>query len=82
MEENVPQGFTIFSLPLSQQRRLRTSNAHERLNQEIKPRTRVSLPLYQRSLLRLVSAILCEIDGDWVSSKIYLNINPTDLAQF
>ena len=83
MEENLPQGFTIFSLPPSHQRRLRTSNALERLNQEIKRRTRVaSLFPNEASLLRLVSAILCEIDEDWLSSKIYLNMNPSDPAQF
>jgi putative transposase len=82
MEENLPQGFTIFSLPPSHQRRLRTSNALERLNQEIKRRTRVaSLFPNEASLLRLVSAILCEIDEDWLSSKIYLNMNPADTAQ-
>lgn len=82
MEENLPQGFTIFSLPPSHQRRLRTSNALERLNQEIKRRTRVaSLFPNEASLLRLVSAILCEIDEDWISSKVYLNMNPADTAQ-
>jgi transposase-like protein len=82
MEQNLPQGFTIFSLPASHQRRLRTSNSLERLNQEIKRRTRVaSLFPNEASLLRLVSAILCEIDEDWLSSKVYLNMNPTDLTQ-
>ena len=82
MEENLPQGFTIFSLPPSHQRRLRTSNALERLNQEIKRRTRVaSLFPNEASLLRLVSAILCEIDEDWISSKVYLNMNPAETAQ-
>jgi transposase-like protein len=82
MEQNLPQGFTIFSLPASHQRRLRTSNSLERLNQEIKRRTRVaSLFPNEASLLRLVSAILCEIDEDWLSSKVYLNMNSTDLTQ-
>lgn len=82
MEENLPQGFTILSLPPSHQRRLRTSNALERLNQEIKRRTRVaSLFPNEASLLRLVSAILCEIDEDWISSKVYLNMNPAQTAK-
>ena len=68
-----------FSSPLCPQR---TSNALERLNQEIKRRTRVaSLFPNEASLIRLVSAILCEIDEDWISSKVYLNMNPSDTAQ-
>ncbi len=35
MEENLPQGFTVFNLPTAHQRKLRTSNALERVNQEI-----------------------------------------------
>ena len=40
MEENLPQGFTVFALPVTHQKRLHTSNAIERVNQEIKRRTR------------------------------------------
>ena len=43
MEANVPEGLTVFELPSShQRRRLRTTNMLERLNQEIKRRTRVA----------------------------------------
>jgi len=80
MEETIPQGFAVFSLPLEHHRRLRTSNAIERVNQELKRRTRVaSLFPNEASLLRLISALLCEIDEDWLTGKIYLNMNPTDL---
>ncbi len=37
MEENLPQGFTVFTLPAAHQQRMRTSNALERVNQELKP---------------------------------------------
>ena len=40
--EALPQGFTVFSLPPSHRRRLRTTNLVERLNQEIRRRTRVA----------------------------------------
>ena len=80
MEENIPQGFTVFSLPAAHQRRMRTSNAIERVNQELKRRTRVaSLFPNEASLLRLISALLCEISEEWLTGKIYLNMNPTDL---
>ena len=42
IEENVPESLTVFSLPASHRRRLRTSNLLERLNKEIKRRTRVA----------------------------------------
>jgi len=82
MEENIPQGFAVFSLPAAHQRRMRTSNAIERVNQELRRRTRVaSLFPNEASLLRLISALLCEISEEWLTGKIYLNMNPTDLPQ-
>lgn len=75
MEENLPFGLTVFSLPVAHQKRMRTSNALERLNQEIKRRTRVArLFPNQASLLRLVTALLAETSEDWESGKIYLNM--------
>ena len=54
MEENIPQGFVVYSLPEAHRRRMRTSNAIERVNQELKRRTRVaSLFPNEASLLRL-----------------------------
>jgi transposase-like protein len=40
MEENLPQGLTVLSLPQAHQKRLRTTNGLERVNQELKRRTR------------------------------------------
>jgi putative transposase len=75
LEENLPQGFTVFSLPLAHQSRLRTSNALERINQEIKRRTRVARVFpNETSLLRLVTALLCETSEEWETGKIYLNM--------
>lgn len=75
MEENLPQGFTIFSLPLPHQRRLRTTNGLERVNMEIKRRTRVAgLFPNEASLLRLVTALLSECSDEWETGKIYLNM--------
>lgn len=75
MEENIPQGFTVFALAAAHQRRLRTSNALERVNQELRRRTRVAaLFPNEASLLRLISALLCEISDEWECSKIYLNM--------
>ena len=78
METAIPEGFTVFAFPPAHQRRLRTSNAIERVNQELKRRTRVaSIFPNEASLLRLCSALLCEISDDWESGKIYLDMNPS-----
>lgn len=75
MEANVPEGLTCFLLPKKQQKKLRTSNGIERpIQQEIKRRTvKVRVFPNVESLLRLVSAILVEIDDAWTSAtKRYL----------
>ena len=75
LEENLPQGLTVFDLPVAHQKRLRTSNGLERVNQELKRRTRVARVFpNEASLLRLVSAPLAETSDDWESGKIYLNL--------
>lgn len=76
-EENLPEGFTVFELSESHRVRLRTSNSLERLNQEIKRRTRkVRIFPNEASLLRLVSAILVEKDEEWITeSKPYLTFS-------
>lgn len=82
MDENLPQGFTSFSLPVSHQRKLRTSNALERVNQELKRRTRVaSLFPNEASVLRLVTALLIEISEQWELGKIYLNMQSQNPPQ-
>lgn len=78
MEHNLPEGFTVFAFYTAHQRRLRTSNAIERVNQELKRRTRVaSIFPNEASLLRLCSALLAEISDDWEAGKIYLDMNPS-----
>jgi len=76
MEENIPEGLTIFHFSVEHRRRLRTSNIAERVNQEIRRRTRVAriFPNVE-SCERLVSAIAMEISEDWIAGKIYLNVN-------
>jgi transposase-like protein len=75
METAIPEGLTVFDFPETHRRRIRTSNMLERVSQEIKRRTRVVRMFpNQTSCLRLVSAILMEIDEDWETGRIYLNI--------
>ncbi len=75
LEDNIPQGLTVLAFPIAHHRRLRTTNPLERVNQEIKRRTRVARVFpNEASLLRLVSALLTEVSQDWETGKIYLDI--------
>jgi transposase-like protein len=77
LEQNVPEGLTVFALPAGHRRRLRTSNMLERLNEEIKRRTRVAgLFPNEASALRLVSAVLMEISEEWETGRKYLTMEP------
>lgn len=76
MEANIPEGLTVFSFPVAHQKRLRTTNALERLNREIKRRTRVvSIFPNNASCLRLVSAVLMEVNDDWEGGRVYLKMD-------
>lgn len=73
MRENIQEGLTVMSFPEPHRKRLRTTNMAERVNQSIRTRTKVArLFSNTASCLRLVSAILVEIDEEWQSSKAYL----------
>lgn len=75
LEDNVPEGLAVFTLPEHHRRRLRTSNPMERaIQQEIKRRTiKVRVFPNEASLERLVSAILVEIDDKWATAdKAYI----------
>ena len=79
MEENLHEGLAVMDLPAAHRRRMRTSNALERVNMELKRRTRVARIFpNEASLLRLISALLREIDEDWETGKIYLNMQSED----
>ena len=76
LELNIPEGLTVFEFPEHTRRRLRTANPIERsIQQEIKRRTaNVRVFPNRDSLVRLVTAILVEIDEEWAaSSRLYIN---------
>ena len=76
MEENIPEGLTVFSFPEKHRRRLRTTNGLERLNREIRRRTRVAVLFPNTaSCLRLVTAIVMEISEEWQTGRIYLSLD-------
>jgi putative transposase len=80
LEGNVPEGLAVFKLPREHRRPMRTSNPIERsIQQELKRRTRkICVFPNEASLVRLVSAILVEIDEQWAASqRPYVNFNNT-----
>lgn len=75
MELNILEGLTVFQFPEEHRKRVRTTNGLERINREILRRTKVvSIFPNEKSCLRLVTAILMEIDQEWSASKKYLNM--------
>ena len=59
MEENLAEGFTVFDFPLEHRRTIRTTNSLERINKEIRRRTKVvGVFPNEASCLRLISALL------------------------
>ena len=78
LERNIPEGMAVFSLPDTHRLKMRTSNPIERaVQQELKRRT-IKIRVFPSTdaLLRLVSAVLVEIDEQWaVSTQPYLKWN-------
>ena len=74
-EEHIEECLSCLSFPESHRRRIRTTNGLERLNQEIKRRTRVVriFPNWT-SCLRLVSALAVEQSEEWLTGRRYLDM--------
>jgi transposase-like protein len=76
METNISEGLTVLHLPEQHRKKMRTTNMIERVHKELNRRTRVAgLFPNEASLLRLVSAVLMELDEEWQTGKRYLNMN-------
>ncbi len=75
LEEHVEECLSCLAFPESHRRRIRTTNGLERLNQEIKRRTRVVRIFPNReSCLRLVTALAVEHSEEWVTGRRYLDM--------
>jgi len=73
LEEDGPETLTVYDFPAEHRRRLRTTNNIERLNQEIKRRTRVvRIFPNEASCLRLVTALCQEQSEVWETERRYL----------
>jgi len=72
LEDNLAEGFSVFDFPLEHRRTIRTTNSLERINKEIRRRTRVvGVFPNEASCLRLISALLMEISEEWQIGKHY-----------
>ena len=75
LEENIEEGFTVYRFARSSHRKIRTINVLERVNKEIRRRTRVvGIFPNEDSVLRLTSAVLAEIHEEWLTGRQYLNL--------
>src|SRR3712207_4842792 len=75
LEEHLEECLSCLAFPESHRRRIRTTNGLERLNQEIKRRSRVVRIFPNReACLRLVSALAVEHSEEWLTGRRYLDI--------
>ena len=75
VEEHVEECLSCLAFPESHRRRIRTTNGQERLNQEIKRRSRVVRIFPNReACLRLVTALCVEHSEEWVTGRRYLDM--------
>ncbi len=78
LETNILEGLTVFAFPEAHRRLIRTTNGLERVNKEIRRRTRVvGIFPNDSACLRLVSAIAMEISDEWEAGKAYLSFPET-----
>jgi putative transposase len=81
LEANIPEGLTVFAFPAAHRRRIRTTNGLERVSREVHRRTRVvGIFPNEAACLRLVSAILMEIDEAWQIGRVYLTFEQDEPA--
>ena len=74
LEEEIADCLACFAYPPSHRRKIRTTNCLERLNQEVKRRTKVARIFpNEASCLRLVSALCCEQSEEWETGRQYLD---------
>lgn len=75
-EENIGATLTFYRLPRQHHKHLKSTNLLERLNEEIKRRTRVvRIFPNEASCLRLVRALCAETHETWLEDNRYINMN-------
>jgi putative transposase len=75
LAEDLEEALACLAFPAEHRVRIRTTNGLERLNQELKRRTRVvRIFPHRASLVRLVTALALEQSEEWVSGRRYLDM--------
>jgi putative transposase len=75
LENGFDDATAVLLLPEKYRKRLRTTNGMERLNEEIRRRERVIRIFPNREpVIRMIGALLMEIDEKWASGKKYLDM--------
>jgi len=75
VEENIEETLTFYRLPLQHHKHMKSTNMLERLNEEIRRRTRVvRIFPNAKSCLRLVRALSVETHENWIEATRYLNM--------
>jgi len=83
IEEHIEECLACLAFPESHRRRIRTTNGLERLNQEIKRRTRVvRIFLNPEACLRLVSALAVEQSEEWLTGRRYLDMSELEEQRY
>ena len=76
VEDHIEETWTFYRLPRQHHKHLKSTNMLERLNEEIRRRTRVvRIFPNQASCLRLVRALAVETHEDWLEANRYLNMD-------
>jgi putative transposase len=77
LDEEIEDCLACYAFPAAHRPRIRTTNGVERLNQELKRRTRVVRIFPNREAVkRLVTALALEQSEEWVSGRRYLDMDP------
>jgi putative transposase len=75
IEEHIEECLSCLAFPEGHRKRIRTTNGQERLNQEIKRRTRVvRIFPNPQACLRLATALAVEQSEEWVTGRRYLDM--------
>jgi Transposase and inactivated derivatives len=76
VEDNIEETLSFYQLPLGHHKHLKSTNMLERLNEEIRRRTRVvRIFPNEQSCLRLVRALAVETHENWIEAHRYLDMD-------
>ena len=79
IDDEIESCFSVYNLPVSHHRRMRSTNMIERLNQELKRRSRV-IRIFpnEASCLRVLGTLCMEQSEIWETGKIYITMPAID----